>query len=369
VLRQAGTSVNQARVFCHIVTYNSVDYIGRCLSALLEQENFCIGDNLHVEITDNASVDATICALEPFLAQGVILHKKELNCGFCGAHNEAIARFMSGSQDFYLMLNPDLKLERNALWSLVKEFNSHPNAGAACPRLYLSDHELNPQMPLAIDSAGIYMTPSLRHFDRGQYCPDDPLYHKSQFVFGGSGACLILRREFIKDIAVCGSLESNVERVYPQMALLDPFRLRILDEAFFAYREDADLAWRGQLFGWKFLYAASAVGYHKRKVTPKKRQELAASINRLGVKNRFLLQINNYHYAGLRCFFGGIIFRNLLVVLGVIFSERKSLPAFKELGLLYKRARERRKIILQKSRRSARELRRWFCGKTLAEDI
>ena len=33
----------------------------------------------------------------------------------------------------------------------------------------------------------------------------------------------------------------------------------VFDEDFFAYREDADLAWRAQLLGWDALYVLSLI--------------------------------------------------------------------------------------------------------------
>ena len=65
------------------------------------------------------------------------------------------------------------------------------------------------------------------------------------------------------------------------------------DEAFFAYREDADLAWRAQWMGWRCLYVPEAQGHHVRRVLPERRAELPAEINMHSFKNRFLLRIKN----------------------------------------------------------------------------
>ena len=51
------------------------------------------------------------------------------------------------------------------------------------------------------------------------------------------------------------------------------------DNDFFAYREDADLAWRAQLYGWRCLYTPKAIAYHVRHVLPEKRSALPALIN------------------------------------------------------------------------------------------
>src|SRR5207244_1165265 len=65
------------------------------------------------------------------------------------------------------------------------------------------------------------------------------------------------------------------------------------DEDFFAYREDADLAWRCRLLGWNSIYVPAAVAQHRRRVTPERRRELPKEINYHSVKNRFLLRLNN----------------------------------------------------------------------------
>ena len=69
-------------------------------------------------------------------------------------------------------------------------------------------------------------------------------------VFGVSGAAAVYRRAFLDDARVFG---------------------QAFDEAFFAYREDADLAWRGRLFGWKAIRASAATAWHVRRVTPEVR--------------------------------------------------------------------------------------------------
>jgi GT2 family glycosyltransferase len=63
------------------------------------------------------------------------------------------------------------------------------------------------------------------------------------------------------------------------------------DEDFFVYREDADVAWRAQLMGWKCLYAPYAKGYHVRNALPGNRRALPPEINMHSVKNRFLLRM------------------------------------------------------------------------------
>jgi len=88
-----------------------------------------------------------------------------------------------------------------------------------------------------IDSTGMYFTPAMRHFDRGWHEPDGRRFQNPQYVFGASAAAALYRRQMIEDISVEGDL---------------------FDPDFFAYREDADVAWRAQLLGWRCIYTPAA---------------------------------------------------------------------------------------------------------------
>jgi GT2 family glycosyltransferase len=134
----------------------------------------------------------------------------------------------------------------------------------------------------------------------------------------------------------------------------------IFDEDFFAYREDADLAWRGQLFGWRAVFEPQAIGYHVRRVTPEARRQLPNNINMHSVKNRFLLRIKN---EGLYLALRNAPFeltRDLIVLLAALTVERSSLPAFAWLWRNRARVLAKRRIIQSRRKVSDRELARWF---------
>ena len=98
------------------------------------------------------------------------------------------------------------------------------------------------------------------------------LYEEVEEVFGATGAAVCFRRAMIDDVGIEGEF---------------------FDEAFFAYREDADVAWRAQILGWDCLYVPRAIGWHVRRVLPTNRRSIAASLNRHSVRNRFLMRIKN----------------------------------------------------------------------------
>lgn len=361
-------------VFVHIVSYNSASYLEPCLRSVLAQEGFQNPKDLIVRVTDNASEDASLAIVTEKFSNRVATHANSANLGFCGGHNQGTRTFLDSTASFLLILNPDIRLERDAIEKLVSALAADSRAGMACARLMRSDAELNPVVPATFDSAGMFMTPSLRHFDRGSGEVDKGQYRSREYVFGGTGACLLLKRECVQDLLLdVAERNEALINIYPQLRDFPAQRAPLFDEAFFAYREDADLAWRAELFGWRCLYVPESVGYHKRVVVPEKRSELPAELNRLGVRNRFLLQLNNFSFAlGLRCLFEGLLVRNLLVVAGVLIRERSSLSALSEVLGLRRRARARRRSVFEKaeSRRwSAGNIRRWFQSEPYAEKV
>ena len=330
-----------------IVSWNSARFLERCLAALAQQTCRSI-ELIHI---DNASDDDSIAIVRsasPSARQ--ILN--ETNRGFSAAVNQGV-RLACG--EFVFLLNPDAFLEPEYVERLAAALdNAGESFGMATGKLLQADTGM-------IDSMGIRMTRSGRHFDVGQGVwesgvgsreserlgrdpgsisdPPHPTPHTRHEVFGVSGAAALYRMSFIRDVTIGGEF---------------------LDEDFFAFREDADVAWRGQLFGWRAIYVPDAVGHHVRTVTPEKRGALSAVINMHGVKNRFLLRLKNEGiYLALRNapFELG---RDLVVIIAALTIERSSLPALSWLWKNRRRIMEKRRAIQSRRRISDRQLAGWF---------
>ena len=241
-----------------IVTWNSAAFIEACVDAVRGQTHRPI----ELRVADNASTDRTRATLERVTEPAERMYFGS-NPGFSAAHN-AIIRATRG--EYYLALNPDVVLEPGFVATLVAALEASPRTGSASGKL------LRGPSADIIDSTGIVMLPSQRHLDRGADEPDTGQYATGGRIFGPSGAAAFYRRAMLEDVAVAGEY---------------------FDEDFFAYREDADLAWRAQLLGWPSLYVPEARAAHVRRVTPERRHTLPAEINRYSVRNRFLLRIKN----------------------------------------------------------------------------
>ena len=68
-------------------------------------------------------------------------------------------------------------------------------------------------------------------------------------------------------------------------------QIGLFDEDFFAYLEDVDLAWRGQLAGWRALYVPDARVYHHHSATGR---EGSPFKNRQLGRNKVWLIAKNY---------------------------------------------------------------------------
>ena len=320
-----------------IVTYNSGRYIRRCLDALLRQ----IGVPLDIVVFDNASTDGTLEILKEFEGRVRIL-RGDRNVGFAEAQNRAIA---SSTSEWVLSLNPDVLLRPGFIRRLVDAGLADPAAGTVCGKLYSIGPGFQALAESRIDSTGIYFTPTMRHFDRGWHEPDRQRFERTEYVFGATAAAALYRRRMIEDISLDGEF---------------------FDPDFFVYREDADVAWRAVLMGWRCIYTPAATAYHVRTLTPGNRRSVPAAINMHSVKNRFLMRIKNATAGVYRRHWLPMTLRDLVVVGGCLFWEPASLAAFWHLARLLPRAIHRRRLIMARRRISDADLVKWFAFRPAA---
>ena len=311
------------KVAVNIVTFNSAADIGACLESVRAQTFH----DYRIQVFDNASVDETLKVIEPFEVDYLV--HSPVNVGFCKAHNDLAGRFPS---EYVLFLNPDTILRPIFIEELVRALEKRPDAASASGKLLRMDGR-------TIDSTGIIMRREQRHLDRGAGELDTGQFDEPGEIFGPSAAAALYRRRALEDTAING---------------------RYFDEDFFAYREDADLAWRCRLFGWISIYVPAAVALHRRRVTPERRRELPKAINYHSVKNRFLLRINNMTGDLYRRDFWQITRRDLAVIGYVLVREWSSIPALWYVGKNLPRLLRKRRLIQSKPRFSARGLPEWF---------
>ncbi len=339
-----------SKVLVHIVTWNSAETITPCVERACAQSGFTLGENLHIRVTDNASSDNSAKIVEAMAQPGITFVRNAANMGFCGAHNQGVEEFLRGDYNSLLILNPDVGLQPGTLRSMTRRLDEKRAVGLVTPKLLRALSSLEAIHPPVLDAAGMILTRSLRHFDRGAGEWDKGQFERGEFIFGGTGACLLVSRACVTAMCLPSAIPMEaVQGIYPQLTEGLSQRPQLFDEAFFAYREDADLSWRARRLGWKCWYEPNAIANHVRFVTPERRKALPEAINSYSVRNRFLLQINNWSWRdGILSFFLGIIGRNALVIAGVVFQERSSLNGLREAWTLTPRARQIRQWLRAK---------------------
>jgi GT2 family glycosyltransferase len=332
-----------------IVTWDSARYLDECFASLRRQSY----RNLEVIVVDNSGSDHMHAVLQRIGASFQIIYN-ERNVGFAAGQNQAIR---ASHGDWVLCLNPDVMLSRYFVTNLVTAGENHPEAGSLCGKLlrWNTSPDPEPRWPAddqrrtqIIDSTGIYFTPNMRHLDRGAEEIDCGQYDRVQYVFGASGAAALFRRDFIDAVSVEGEF---------------------FDEEFFAFREDADLAWRARLMGWKCLYTPNAVAWHVRRVTPERRKDLPLVINWHSVKNRFLMRGKNASGWLCRRLFFPVAWRDLMTFGYALVRDRRLWSAVTYAWKSRDSIRRKRAIVQSRRRVSDRDLLWWFCNVARSIDV
>ncbi len=231
-----------------IPTWQGRHLLETCLSALAQSQV-----EAAVVVVDNGSTDGSVEWLQAAYP-AVRLIRNPRNLGFAVAVNQGIRATRTR---WIALLNNDAVPEPDWLARLLEVGETYPRTGAVASRMMFRDN------PRIVSSAGIRVDPSGGAWDLfigKTHWPADPIE-----IFGASGGACLYRREMLDDIG-------------------------LLDEAFFAYLEDVDLAWRAQLRKWKTRLSPAAVVYHALSATGGegssfKRYYLARNKWRVIVKN------------------------------------------------------------------------------------
>jgi GT2 family glycosyltransferase len=316
-----------------ITTYNSAGVLEACLHSVFAQDY----PNVEVIVVDNASADGTRGVLER-IGHGVRVFHNEINTGFAAAQNQGMAH---AHGDWLLSLNPDVILSREFISKLVAAGEADSRTGAVCGKLLRWRPGEADERTQIIDSTGIYFLRNLRHLDRGSDQIDRGQYERMEYVIGATGAAALYRRKMVEDVSVDGEF---------------------FDEDFFAYREDADVAWRAQLLGWRCLYTPQAVAWHVRRVTPERFKELPDLINRHSIKNRFLMRAKNLSWPLYLRLLGPIALRDSLIFGYCLLFRPRLLSGLSALWTGRGAIREKRAWIQSRRRTADAEMAKWFCN-------
>ncbi len=323
-----------------LVCHNELAYLPQTLRAIKEQTH----KKIELVIVDNASTDGTFEYLKEHYSTAKLIFNTK-NSGFTIGHNQAIR---ASTGQFVQVLNPDVKLTPGYIEELINAAKEYEQVGVFAGKLLRIGKYFEPLSSDIIDSTGMIVTPTGRHFDLGSGEYDTGKYNSVAFVFGATGAAPLLRRKMLDDIAYYG---------------------QYFDEDIHFGHDDFDLAWRAQRAGWKALYIPRAVAYHVRFSRQDNIGQMPHWQRVESMKNRFMVRIKNMSW---RQFF--IMALPMFVWDTLLFGYTllKQPYAFKglwELGKLMPQNIKKRKHIFRHAYVPDSSIRRWFKFHPVVDEV
>jgi GT2 family glycosyltransferase len=206
-----------------VPTLNGAHLLPDCLDSLTRQSYA----TLEVIVVDGASTDATSGLLARAYPDVRLLRLRR-NAGFAGNVN---AGLRAARGDVLCLFNNDAWAEPEWVETCVETLADNPAIGSVASKVLFADGR-------TINSAGDVFCRDGAARQRGAGEPDGPRWNQLEPVFGAMGGAAAYRRAMLGDVG-------------------------LLDEAFFMYLEDVDLAFRAQLLGWACLYQPLARVYHR----------------------------------------------------------------------------------------------------------
>jgi GT2 family glycosyltransferase/glycosyltransferase involved in cell wall biosynthesis len=209
-------------------------------------------------VVDNGSEDGSAEFLREHFPSVRVL-ALERNLGFGGGSN---AGFRAAKNDIVVLLNSDMRVERDFLAPLLDAFTDETVFSVACQIFFSDPNKLREETGLTQlwwENGAL----RVRHRD------DPAIQVPYPCAYGGGGSCAFDRRKFLE----LGGFDE----------LLAPF-----------YMEDTDVGYLAWKRGWKVLYQPHSVVYHEHRGTIGKKFT-AAQIDLVLKKNFALFCWKNIH--------------------------------------------------------------------------
>jgi GT2 family glycosyltransferase len=209
-----------------VLAFGKESLLERCLCSLDAALERSACDTEVIVVLNRVSARARD-KLESSLPRHVLV-PTDRNLGFTGGVAAGLAHARG---DWIALFNDDCVLDSDAILELLAAGRRRSDIGSVAAQVRFAE---KPQM---INSAGIEIDDIGVARERLLGKPAHMSESTVTDVFGASGAAALYRREMLD--ALGG-----------------------FDESFFAYLEDAELAWRAQMQGWRAVYAPQAVVLH-----------------------------------------------------------------------------------------------------------
>jgi GT2 family glycosyltransferase len=254
-----------------VVTWNGLDLLRPCLDSLAQQT----ADHQLV-VVDNGSHDGTVAWLHEYAPHAHVV-ALPTNTGFAHGNNVGMR---AASGDALVLLNNDTLPAPNFLQQIVAPLAHDPQLGSVAGVLTFA------HQPDVVAAAGIAVSRDAVHRDLWMLQAVEQLPAAPTAIFGASGGAVCYRRAALREVG-------------------------LFDEGYFAYLEDADLAWRLRLRGWDCAVAPLARVRHVYSATGTQGSPFK---QRLLARNRWRVIVRCWPQALLRAHWPAIVRYDLLAV-------------------------------------------------------
>ncbi len=271
-----------------IVNYNGGEYIGRCVDAVLQQTE----TDFECFVMDNGSTDGSIETL-PALDDRFQIIKLGDNLGFAAANNRAAEK---AKADWIVLLNPDAFARADWLQILLRTPEMAKNVTMAGSRQNMAlEAGILDGIGDCYHAFGLAYRAGCGHADDAYPIAD------TQEVFGPCGAAALYHRETY-------------------------LRLGGLDERFFTYHEDVDIAYRMRRDGGKCIQNNLAIVDHVSSGITGRASEFAVYY---GTRNRIWTFLKNTPRLLLPVLLPAHIATNLFTLTWSSFRKGRFMPTFR----------------------------------------
>ena len=194
--------------------------------------------NKDIILIDNCSTDGSGSRLSRDFPT-VIYEPLTENLGFPGGNNRGIELAISRGADYVLLLNNDTVVDVDFIQPLVELGESNPHVAAQCCKIFY-----HPDRHRLWYAGGIFNTERAFAAHRGIHEIDSGQYDTIEDTDFASGCMLFVPSRVVQDVGV-------------------------LDQALFAYYEDADWCLRAKQKGYRIVYNPRSKIWHKVSTTNK----------------------------------------------------------------------------------------------------
>lgn len=223
-----------------ILTYKRQDLLPACLQSLLSALRAVDGET-EIVVVDNASPDNRATAKIAQICPSARIVTLTENLGYAGGVQAGLD---AARGKWILTIGDDATIEPDAIMIMLATGRSGDDVGSVAAKMLFADRtqgEIVNSAGLDIDRLGIAV-------DRYVGAPAAAVPDETAEVFGTSGGAALYRRAMLDSIGG-------------------------FDTSFGVYLEDADVAWRARIAGWRCLLEPRAIILHHHSATTRHRSD------------------------------------------------------------------------------------------------